>query len=1294
MNSQDHRDMSDDHPKDRRRFLVQAFAGWWIVLACFLVTAYSSIGYGPCVVIEDPDCFSGVPSIADARITATIALTLIVVLIIALPGLFLIARYPKWLFVTNLARLGSAASGILWFLILSVAGAALAILSKCFKKSPLPFNPAQAGLEGLRRARPTHRLARGLMRYGYGGGRALWIGGSIALFIAWFGGGTLILIGAFPASLPVADIKPGNMEVGLSEAWYWLAESLGGSETFFRFRFATDPSAPPELPARLQVVRWLGVVLPYWIALPPLFAWLFRSSERRAAHTMLSRHHVVIGYSQEGRALVHNLHKEKAADAIVVIDRDVPSGAADAERRRGVLVLTTPADETAFMDAAIQRASTIFVATESASGNIEITREMVPFVTEYRQREQLKKTGSRPNIAAHIPDIDLMRWATSKTGYERLKDPGPNTGKEDGPKYAPDVRPFNVEQVAVRQLLSNHPLADYASLRDVSRAHIVIMGFDSVAAWLIPQLLQATLTQNLKGPRITLILDSNGSQDIATVKRRYPFLTSVSESAELRRYLEIEFEVTQYDLNNLQSDLFNCADTPGPNIPRLERWLSGQERAPWDPATALNSDVLGLTPESDPVTSIVVCAGTDEENLDIALRLDRLIRKHRRWQAPTLVRLREGNSLQDFLDRSEGSQTLASIIEDFGQDHAVCSYDEIFDPPRDAAARTAHDVYRLGNHIETLAKEGAKAVPGTDQGQEAADSRSRDGMTRSDSSGKQRGNTPPSPETFEDWLWDLRGKKVSNRLEAVANWVGAHDAGGEPLQNWAELPINYVASNRDQVDHWPVKLRAYGYRPCRDHEGESTLAGPWPYQNAIQGDLDHFRAIAGQHAPGTRAASSLSSRSTHFQDSLDRLAALEHRRFIIERAMSGWRYGPIRDNDSLRHPSLRPYEDLKSDTDAEQYKDRRNILNLWDILHYLWPPSIWRPEAWIGILGQTGIEPHQAQIKPVIQNLVAILLCLEGRALRHEHQSLTDAQDDAEGTGNCRRVSDPFAVSAVGPLRTYGSVTAAAGLRDWTVRKSESQGRYRDRFRLIRPRGLSITGDEAQPAGLADSVEAQRNKLINESRSEQNKTCGKNAAGDPCDWWEVDLLPEGLTKKPLEPNAELQWSPGQDPIGGDKGPSLADQEHRKALANYMRDELLPLRESAYLAERCHWLITIEHENQRDESIDKAKEWRPDEMRSEAETAAPPSFITSLPEGRRRPRFLSLANASLTESDLSELSLEPDHEQLSSKLDPERTQNQEHLYSLRDGGEGHPRVRIELDLARRLAEVVIVSDDGG
>ncbi len=56
---------------------------------------------------------------------------------------------------------------------------------------------------------------------------------------------------------------------------------------------------------------------------------------------------------------------------------------------------------------------------------------------------------------------------------------------------------------------------------------------------------------------------------------------------------------------------------------------------------------------------------------------------------------------------------------------------------------------------------------------------------------------------------------------------------------------------------------------------------------------------------------------------LEALAANAHDVWAAQRLQEGWRYGPVRDDDALRHPCLVPYDQLP---EAEKDYDRNLVI--------------------------------------------------------------------------------------------------------------------------------------------------------------------------------------------------------------------------------------------------------------------------------------------------------------------------------------------------------------------------------
>ena len=62
---------------------------------------------------------------------------------------------------------------------------------------------------------------------------------------------------------------------------------------------------------------------------------------------------------------------------------------------------------------------------------------------------------------------------------------------------------------------------------------------------------------------------------------------------------------------------------------------------------------------------------------------------------------------------------------------------------------------------------------------------------------------------------------------------------------------------------------------------------------------------------------------------LELLARVEHRRWIADRVERGWRYGAVRDDHLMRHPSLVPFDALNED---DKEKDRNAVRALLSVL--------------------------------------------------------------------------------------------------------------------------------------------------------------------------------------------------------------------------------------------------------------------------------------------------------------------------------------------------------------------------
>ena len=111
------------------------------------------------------------------------------------------------------------------------------------------------------------------------------------------------------------------------------------------------------------------------------------------------------------------------------------------------------------------------------------------------------------------------------------------------------------------------------------------------------------------------------------------------------------------------------------------------------------------------------------------------------------------------------------------------------------------------------------------------------------------------------------------------------------LYPWHQLKFTFKVANYAQADHLPVKLR---------------LLNP----QLKAGDLLKKEALFDEKPDA---------------EILEKLAEMEHRRWMADRLLNGWSLATDRNDDLKLHNLLIPYEELN---EAEKQKDRDTILQL------------------------------------------------------------------------------------------------------------------------------------------------------------------------------------------------------------------------------------------------------------------------------------------------------------------------------------------------------------------------------
>jgi hypothetical protein len=166
--------------------------------------------------------------------------------------------------------------------------------------------------------------------------------------------------------------------------------------------------------------------------------------------------------------------------------------------------------------------------------------------------------------------------------------------------------------------------------------------------------------------------------------------------------------------------------------------------------------------------------------------------------------------------------------------------------------------------------------------------------------------------TFGSWQDALDG---SGLMEPDLDWQAQqfHDAYLELLRTgnnldparpshraWQALPDEYRVANRRAAAHIRAKLSTAGFDGLSD----------W-LEEAPEGRRCH------EIPPKPEVLENLSG------DLLARLGELEHTRWVLDRALTGWRFGEVRNDLRRIHDNMQPNSELN---EVEKTKDRNNVL--------------------------------------------------------------------------------------------------------------------------------------------------------------------------------------------------------------------------------------------------------------------------------------------------------------------------------------------------------------------------------
>ena len=333
-------------------------------------------------------------------------------------------------------------------------------------------------------------------------------------------------------------------------------------------------------------------------------------------------------------------------------------------------------------------------------------------------------------------------------------------------------------------------------------------------------------------------------------------------------------------------------------------------------------------------TAVYIALDDDSTGVSLAMRIRSLLSSD---DIPIVVCMR--SSLSELMEGSESQYTLDRNIHGFNIYDAACGYQVLMDEVTDELARTIHSAYVNSQipFVENDFKESKpldflhavlQDIPVLTNIDENEPIYSLNQILKMpslyDRIHKRRGVAlTKRVENLAIQTSSLRDKQfheltITEQTQFLRLNASLLDAAYPTLypQNkrdnislvlWEELNEVMKDANRWPADHLAVKLRAIG---C---DGQ---------------DLTPLANIAHNH------------------DFFETLSEMEHRRWMAERLMDGWRYGQIRNNKKKIHPMIIPYEQL---SESEKQKDKDMLENIRNLL----ASSGWQKQRQFLEMGET-----------------------------------------------------------------------------------------------------------------------------------------------------------------------------------------------------------------------------------------------------------------------------------------------------------------------------------------------------
>jgi TrkA-N domain len=230
-------------------------------------------------------------------------------------------------------------------------------------------------------------------------------------------------------------------------------------------------------------------------------------------------HIIVCGLSKKAELLIYDHIKHQGKDIhIVVIEPNTEHGSISQMRKKGVIVLEGNAtDEDMLHKANILHARVLLALTNDEKINIHVAQKATHI---YNQYPAALLPDTILQVVLHIDDFYTMN--VFKEFHEKAV-PDNIEFRKGGSKI--DYHVFSIYQLAAIFMIDNFSPDKYVSLTNLDDppAHLLIMGDNLAAQYLILEAAQMYHFANLKKTRITVVADDI-TEISSSINSLYPFL--------------------------------------------------------------------------------------------------------------------------------------------------------------------------------------------------------------------------------------------------------------------------------------------------------------------------------------------------------------------------------------------------------------------------------------------------------------------------------------------------------------------------------------------------------------------------------------------------------------------------------------------------------------------------------------------------------------------------------------------------------------------------------------------------